>query len=382
MSTPISHAEDSAHAGPIKNPRQFVFTVLASFVLPIFIIIGLVLFVTYRFKPSGVNSGEKTMELSGVTEQSAEQSMMARLQKIGMVEIRDANRPLKAGEEVFKAQCSACHAAGVAGAPKFGDAAAWAPRIPHGYEALLTSALKGKGAMGPQGGGDFEDVEIGRGVVYMVNAAGGNLPVPQKAGAAAAEAPAAAGAPAVQAAVPATPVSAVLAAAAPANPAPMVAASSPAAVANVAATTAATAIANAAPATGNAPSKDTTSPTTALAATVPTAATPPATPTSAAAPAAAAAVAAVAPVPAATPVNAAAGAALYKSVCFACHAAGVAGAPKFGDKAAWAPHIAKGMPTLMMSVKNGIGAMPPRGGSSASDADLMAAVEYMVSAAK
>ena len=380
MSNSISHAEDSAHAGPIKNPRQFVYTVLAAFVLPIFIVIGLVFLVTYSFKPSGLNT-ESSRALNGVTEQSAEQSMTARLQKIGMVEIRDANRPLKTGEEVFKAQCSACHAAGVAGAPKFADAAAWAPRIPHGYEALLTSALKGKGAMGPQGGGDFEDVEIGRGVVYMVNAAGGSMPVPEKAGAAAAEAPAA-GAPAVQAATPATPVSAVLAAAAPANPTPTAAASSPAALTATAAATA-TALAANVPAAPTATANTATTPAaTTLAATTPTAATPPATPTSAAAPAAAAAIAAVAPVPAVASANAAAGAALYKSVCFACHAAGVAGAPKFGDKTAWAPHIALGIPTLVASVKNGKGAMPPRGGSAASDADLLAAVEYMVGAAK
>lgn len=370
MSNAISHAEDSAHAGPIKNPRQFVYTVLAAFVLPIFIIIGLVLFVTYKFKPSGLTT-PASMALNGVTERSAEQLMTARLQKIGMVEIRDANRPLKTGEEVFKAQCSACHAAGVAGAPKFGDAAAWAPRIPHGYEALLTSALKGKGAMGPQGGGDFEDVEIGRAVVYMTNAAGGNLPVPDKAGTApaATDAPAA-GASAVQAATPAAPVSAVLAAAAPTNPAPADAASSPAALTAVAAATATALAGNvpAAPATNMA----TTPAATTLAATAPTAATPPAPPTAGA----------VTPVPAAMPVNAAAGAALYKSACFACHAAGVAGAPKFGDKTAWAPRIAGGIPMLVASVKNGKGAMPPRGGSAASDADLLAAVEYMVDAAK
>lgn len=378
MSNAISHAEDSAHAGPIKNPRQFVYTVLAAFVLPIFIIIGLVLFVTYKFKPSGLTT-PASMALNGVTEQSAEQLMTARLQKIGMVEIRDANRPLKAGEEVFKAQCSACHAAGVAGAPKFGDAAAWAPRISHGYEALLTSALKGKGAMGPQGGGDFEDVEIGRAVVYMTNAAGGNLPVPDKAGAApaAADAPAA-GAPAVQAATPAAPVSAVLAAAAPTNPAPADAASSPAALTAVAAATATALAGNVPAAPTAAPANNTATapaPTT-LAATAPTAAMPPAPPTAGVAPAAAA------PVPAAMPVNAAAGAALYKSACFACHAAGVAGSPKFGDKAAWAPRIAGGIPMLVASVKNGKGAMPPRGGSAASDADLLAAVEYMVDAAK
>ena len=70
-----------------------------------------------------------------------------RIQPIARVEVRDASdlASLKAGDQVYAAQCAACHAAGVAGAPKLGDAAAWAPRIGQGYQVLLTSALKGKG---------------------------------------------------------------------------------------------------------------------------------------------------------------------------------------------------------------------------------------------
>jgi cytochrome c5 len=111
------------------------------------------------------------------------------------VEIRDANRPLRSGEEVFKGQCAACHATGAAGAPKFADAAAWGPRLAQGLEGLVHSALKGKGAMAPQGGGDFNDTEIARGVVYMANAAGGKFEEPK--------APAAEGAAAEGAAAPA-----------------------------------------------------------------------------------------------------------------------------------------------------------------------------------
>jgi cytochrome c5 len=175
-----SHEE--AHTGPIKNPSQVLYASLAAFVLPVFVIIGLVYYVTSENKPQAGSV-------------NAEKAVAERIQKIGFVEIRDANRPLKAGEEVFKAQCSACHATGAAGAPKFQDAAAWAPRIPLGYEALLNSSLKGKNAMGPQGGGDFSDLEIGRAVVYMANAAGAKFEEP-KAPAAAPEAAAAASAPA------------------------------------------------------------------------------------------------------------------------------------------------------------------------------------------
>jgi cytochrome c5 len=67
----------------------------------------------------------------------------------------------------------------VAGAPKLADAAAWSPRIKAGYEALLTSALKGKGAMAAQGGGEHSDLEIGRAVVYMANQGGASFAEPK-----------------------------------------------------------------------------------------------------------------------------------------------------------------------------------------------------------
>ena len=290
-----AHAE--AHSGPIKNPKQLLVAVFFSFVVPIFAIIGLVMYVISANKPA-----------AGISDAEIQQGIQARIQRIGSVEIRDANRPLKSGEEVFKAQCSTCHAAGLVGAPKFGDAAAWGPRIGQGYDALLHSALMGKGAMPPQGGGDFEDVEIGRAVVYMANAGGAKFAIPDKA---------------------AAPVAGAGGAAAPAA-APMAAAA----------------------------------PATAL----------PASP----APAAAAAA------PAAATATSAAGEALYKQACQLCHAAGVAGAPKFGDKTAWAPRIAGGgVDALTASAIKGKGAMPPKGGAmSASDADIHAAVEYMVNAAR
>lgn len=283
-----SHQED--HSGPIKTPQQLLAAVFFSFVIPIFAIIALVYYVTSDNKPA---AGEADVE----------QAVAERIQKIGTVEIRDANRPLKTGAEVYAAQCAACHAAGVAGAPKLGDAPAWAPRLKTGFESLWNSALKGKGAMGAQGGGDFEDVEIGKAVAHMANAAGGKFAEPKKpAAAATAQAPAA-----VQA--------------------------SPTAV----------------PATASAP---------------PTAPV-------------------ITAVPARPPVaGAGAGEALYKQACIACHAASVAGSPKFGDKAAWAPRIQTGIAAMTASVIKGKGAMPPKGGSSASEADIRAAVEFMAGAAK
>ncbi|TAM83318.1 MAG: cytochrome c5 family protein [Candidimonas sp.] len=73
---------------------------------------------------------------------------------------------------------------------------------------------------------------------------------------------------------------------------------------------------------------------------------------------------------------------LYKTVCFACHAAGVLGAPTFGSMEKWAPFIKTGLNTMVEHAIHGIGAMPPRGGSQATDAQMRAAVEYMVAHAK
>ena len=252
------------------------------------------------------------MSLGGITQEAHNKAMAARIQKIGAVEIRDANRVLKSGEEVYKGVCAGCHSVGAAGAPKFGDAAAWAPRINTGFEALWTSALKGKGNMSAQGGGDLDDMEVANAVVHMANAAGAKFEAPKAPAAAAAGSKDAAAAPV---------------AAAPAAPAAVVAA--PVAV----------------PAT---------------------------------APVAAAAAVTVA----AAGAGADKGEALYKSACSACHVAGVAGAPKFGDKAAWAPRIKTGVDALVASVVKGKGIMPPRGGSAASDSDIRATVEYMVNAAK
>ncbi len=293
-------SDHDSHTGPIKTPAQLLWTSFFSFVAPIFIIIGLVYYVTSGDKPA---AGAVDPELATAI----------RIQRVGSVELRDANRPLQSGDAVYTAQCAACHAAGVVGAPKFGDAAAWAARIGQGYDTLLTSALQGKGAMAAQGGGAFSDLEIGRAVVHMVNASGGKMDEPAAPAAAAADGAAPAAAPEATAAPVAEAAAPVVVAAAAAEPA-------------------------------------------------------------AAAPAAA-------PAPAAT-VAAGTGEALYKQACSVCHVAGVAGAPKFGDKAAWAPRVAGGLDALTASVIKGKGAMPPKGGSAASDADIKAAVEYMLAAVK
>lgn len=162
------------HTGPVKTPGQLAWLSFFSFVAPVFIIIGLVMYVTAGDKPS---AGADNSELA----------VAKRIQRVGTVEIRDANRPLREGAEVYAAQCAACHTAGAAGAPVFGDMGAWSARLGQGYDLLLQHALKGKGAMGAQGGGEYNDLEIGRAVVYMANEVGAAFAVPQKPAEAAAQ---------------------------------------------------------------------------------------------------------------------------------------------------------------------------------------------------
>ena len=289
-----SHDEEN-HEGPIKTPKQLIVTIFLSFVVPVIAIVMLASYVTDDKRPSAGSDG------------LTPESIARRIAPVGAVTVKDVTNPAswKTGEQVFAAQCSACHAAGLAGAPKFGDAAAWAPRIAQGYDALLTSALKGKNAMSAQGGGDFSDIEVGRAVVYMANKGGANFPEPAAPAAPTAEA------------APASAPEPVAAAPAPAEAKP----AAPVAVVVAAAAVSVAAAANAAPA-------------------------------------------------------------LYTQVCSACHAGGIAGAPKFGDKAAWAPRLAQGIDGLTASAIKGKNAMPPRGGSQGSDADIKAVVTYMVSAVK
>ena len=85
----------------------------------------------------------------------------------------------------------------------------------------------------------------------------------------------------------------------------------------------------------------------------------------------------------ATPGWAADGKAVYEKTCVACHAAGVANAPKLGDKAAWAPRVATGKDALVASVINGKGAMPPKAGvADLKQDDIKAAVDYMLASVK
>jgi cytochrome c5 len=299
---------DDPHSSAIKTPKQLIVVVVLAFLVPITVIALL----SQLFTSTTRDTKED------------EQHVLERIKPVGTVVLAEAGAASGnlSGQQVFAQVCKTCHETGLAGAPKVGDKAAWAPRIAEGENTLVQHAIAGyqgkTGVMPPKGGNpDLTDDEVHRAVVYLADQAGATWKEPASTQTASAAPPAAA---------------APAAAPAPAAPAP--------------AATAAT----------------TTAAPTAGAASAPTAGAPAATATASAG---------------------GEGKAVYDQTCHVCHATGLAGSPKFGDKAAWAPRIATGMDKLYNAALHGLNAMPPKGGNTAlTDAQVKAAVDYMVSAAK
>jgi cytochrome c5 len=160
--------------------------VLLAFLVPIFGVVMLVQLVTSR--PHADPSALKP------------EAVAARIQPVGTIEVgAPAAAPgARSGEEIVKTVCGTCHVPGVAGAPKIGDKAAWAPRIKEGLARLTAEAIKGitvKGAMvmPPKGGAaDLSDNEVARAIVTMANQSGGSMKEPAEPKPAAAKADAAA----------------------------------------------------------------------------------------------------------------------------------------------------------------------------------------------
>ena len=166
MSNTQQHEE---HSSPIKTPKQLIVTVVLALVLPIIIIIMLVNMVVAGNAPV---AGSDALGPEAVAK---------RIAPVAKLEVVDASGPkvFKTGEQVYKAVCAGCHQAGVAGAHKFGDAAAWAVPIKTGLDAMVASVVKGKNAMPAKGGNpSLDDFEITRAVVYMTNNAGASFPEP------------------------------------------------------------------------------------------------------------------------------------------------------------------------------------------------------------
>jgi cytochrome c5 len=164
----MSQDHHSQDEGPIKTPKQLVVTILLAFVLPILLIVLLVNYVTSDAKDS---VGSSLMTPEAVTE---------RIKPVATFDVNEsAGVPGSAsGQVVYEAACLACHGSGALGSPKFGDAAAWGPRIGQGLEALWKSAMEGKNAMPAQGKGEYTADEIKRAVVYMANEGGASFTPP------------------------------------------------------------------------------------------------------------------------------------------------------------------------------------------------------------
>jgi len=118
------------------------------------------------------------------------EAVAARLQPVARLALAEpaaapatgAAAALKTGQAVYAETCGACHGEGIAGAPKFGDKKAWAPRIALGFDTLVKHAIEGftgkEATMPPKGGGNFEDIEVARAVAYMANKAGASFAEP------------------------------------------------------------------------------------------------------------------------------------------------------------------------------------------------------------
>lgn len=246
------------------TPQEVIISILAGLFAPllaIFLIVQLVLGIQDNHKPDA-------------TDAAAQQATVDRIKPFATLVALDANAPKveKSGQEVYDAVCTACHAAGALGAPKFDNKGDWAARLGKGYDTLVKHAIEGFNQMPARGGdGDLSDVEVARAVAYMANSAGASFKAPEPAAA-----PAAAGAATVAKGDPAK------------------------------------------------------------------------------------------------------GKAVYDAHCVACHAAGVAGAPVTGDKAAWSKRIGQGYDTLVTHALKGLGAMPPKGGADIADAEVADAVAYLI----
>ena len=170
-------SEHDQHSSFIKTPQQLIAVILLAFLVPIILIIMLVQLAT-----TGPSTDPNVLNPDAVA---------ARIQPVGRLEFgapgaqvaqaqpaapkpgaaAPAAKPAAAdGKAVYNQTCVACHMQSVAGSPRLGDKAAWAPRIKHGMDVLLQSVLKGKGAMPPKGGSAaLSEEQVRAAVEFMVS---------------------------------------------------------------------------------------------------------------------------------------------------------------------------------------------------------------------
>jgi len=157
------------HSSFIKTPKQLAIVMVLAFAIPI-VLIALVSQLVTGMMPAGHTE--------------VEEKVLSRIQPVGVLAFADVTASgNKTGEQVYQTVCKTCHEGGLAGAPKFGDKAAWAEHIKHGLPMLLKNAIngiqEGGKVMPPKGGNpDLTDTEVARAVVYLANAAGASFKEP------------------------------------------------------------------------------------------------------------------------------------------------------------------------------------------------------------
>jgi cytochrome c5 len=176
---PMSEAKQDEPAGPIKNWKQLLVAGVAAFVVPVLLIIGIVQLII-----GGIKAGP---DVPGMTQEA----IAARIKPVGEIntgaagavdaaavtptqvaaaapEAAASGKP-KSGSEVYQSVCTACHGAGLAGAPKTGDAGAWKTRVAQGKNTLYDHAIHGIRMMPAKGGNtSLSDAEVKSAVDHML----------------------------------------------------------------------------------------------------------------------------------------------------------------------------------------------------------------------
>ena len=179
----MSEVHIEEHSSLIKTPQQLIVVVLLAFLIPVIGIVMIASFATgglkvgsdsdavvaERLKPVGsVTIGEVPAQVAGAQPAGAASAVKSAGGE--PVKVAAAGGP-GAGKKLYDTVCMACHAAGITGAPKTGDKAAWKPRIATGKDALYNSALHGKNAMPAKGGSSAADADVKAAVDYMMSQA-------------------------------------------------------------------------------------------------------------------------------------------------------------------------------------------------------------------
>lgn len=283
------------------------------------VVLGVIIAIAARTLSSGVDDADDKV---------LRNALIKRIEPVGAVRTSAEDLPAatvmavasaapRSADELVNGVCAACHAMGVAGAPMVGDAEAWAPRVEAGLDSMVYNAINGIGTMPARGGSDYSDEEIRRAVQLMAGLEVDALESAAEAVATEVEAPAE---------------------------------QAPAAEAEEAPAEEAAAVE--APAAEQAPAEESGAADTAAPVLV------------------------VGQIPDGLTDNIKSN---VDNLCISCHIAGVGGAPKIGDQAAWQERADKGLDVLTASVINGLGVMPPRGASALTDEEIPVAIQYLMS---